>query len=220
MSVQVSARAPGIDATNPATDVGRRLLDLVLGTITLVLAAPFIIAIAIAIRIDSPGPAVFRQVRVGRGGREFRFYKFRTMKVNARELYPELYRYRYDEQQIQSMCFKYIHDPRLTRVGAVLRRISLDELPNLWNVLRGDITLVGPRPEIPEMLPYYTNEQLRKFSVKPGVTGLAQVRGRGLLTFQDTIQQDLAYVDSRSWKLDLKILAATVLEVVRLRGAF
>lgn len=220
MNANVSARVVVSYAGWSATEAVRRLLELVLATVGLIVSLPLLIGIGLAIRVDSPGPIVFRQRRIGRGGRHFDFYKFRTMKVNARELYPELYAYDYDDQQIQSMCFKYIEDPRLTRTGSFLRRSSLDELPNLWNVLRGDIALVGPRPEIPEMLRYYNADQLRKFSVKPGVTGLAQVRGRGLLTFQETIKQDVEYVDNRSLSFDLKILGATAVEVLRLRGAF
>jgi lipopolysaccharide/colanic/teichoic acid biosynthesis glycosyltransferase len=185
-----------------------------------VVSAPLIAVVAILIRIDSPGPIIFRQIRVGHGGRLFAFYKFRTMWVDARERYPELYAYQYSDDEIRSMFFKVVHDPRLTRVGRHLRKTSLDELPNLINVVRGDMTLVGPRPEIPEMLRYYTSEQLEKFSVKPGLTGLAQVNGRAVLRFQETLAADLDYIARRSVRLDLWILLRTVHVVLKRAGAF
>ena len=198
----------------------KRLLDLTFGVVLSLLSLPLIALIGILIRLDSPGPIVFRQVRIGRGGVPFRFYKFRTMYVDARERFPELYAYQYDDETIKTMRFKLLDDPRLTRVGRRLRRTSLDELPNLWNVLTGDISLVGPRPEIPQMLRYYTPAQLQKFAVKPGVTGLAQIGGRGLLSLQDTIAEDLRYVESCGFWTDLRILSRTAVEVVRRQGAF
>jgi lipopolysaccharide/colanic/teichoic acid biosynthesis glycosyltransferase len=186
----------------------------------LVLCGPVILLLAVVIKLDSPGPAIFRQRRVGRGGRLFTFYKFRTMAVDAAARHPELFAYEYSDEEVRSMYFKVLADPRLTRFGRYLRRTSLDELPNLFSVLTGDITLVGPRPELPEMLRYYTLDQLQKFSVKPGVTGLAQVNGRGVLRFQETIAADLEYCRRRSFWLDLVILVRTV-RVVALRvGAF
>lgn len=201
-------------------DVVKRALDLLVAIPALVLALPIIVLIGVAIRIDSPGPIVFRQQRVGRNGVPFRFYKFRTMYVDARERFPHLYRYQYDQETIRTMKFKLIDDPRLTRLGRYLRKTSLDELPNLLNVITGDVSLVGPRPEIPEMLPYYEGWQLAKFSVKPGVTGLAQISGRGLLSFQDTIAADVEYVAGRGIGLDLSIILSTVIEVIRRQGAF
>jgi lipopolysaccharide/colanic/teichoic acid biosynthesis glycosyltransferase len=142
------------------------------------------------------------------------------MHVDARERFPELYAYNYGDEQIQTLKFKIDDDPRVTRVGRWLRQTSLDELPNLWNVLVGDITLVGPRPEIPEMSRYYTREQQRKFLVPPGVTGLAQIRGRGQLTFQETVACDVEYVERRSLWFNLHILWRTFVVVILRRGAF
>jgi lipopolysaccharide/colanic/teichoic acid biosynthesis glycosyltransferase len=176
--------------------------------------------LAIIIRLDSPGPIIFRQYRLGENGQPFRFYKFRTMWVDARERHPELYAYRYSDTQIRSMYFKVLDDPRLTRFGAHLRKTSLDELPNLLNVVLGDMTLVGPRPELPEMLAYYTQQQLMKFSVKPGVTGLAQVTGRAVLRFQETIASDLEYCARRSLRFDFLILCRTVTTIIQRVGAF
>lgn len=176
--------------------------------------------VALAIRIDSPGPALFRQRRVSRGGRLFWFLKFRTFWADARERFPELYAYQYTPEEIERLQFKAPNDPRVTRIGEWLRTTTLDELPNLWNVLTGDMALVGPRPEIPEMLPYYRDEDLIKFSVPPGITGLAQISGRGRLKFFETADLDTEYVRKRSFLLDLRILARTFWLIARRDGAF
>jgi lipopolysaccharide/colanic/teichoic acid biosynthesis glycosyltransferase len=197
-----------------------RALDVAVGALSLALATPIMLVLAVLIRLDSPGPIVFRQVRVGRGGRTFVFYKFRTMWMDARSRFPELYAYDYSEDEIRTMFFKVVHDPRLTRVGRHLRKTSLDELPNLVNVIRGEMTLVGPRPEIPQMLRYYTPSQRLKFAVKPGLTGLAQVNGRAVLRFQETIAADVDYVQRRSPQLDMWILWRTLVVVVKRVGAF
>lgn len=199
--------------------VVKRGLDVVVSSLALIAAAPLIAVLAAVISLDSPGPAIFRQRRVGRNGRVFEFYKFRTMLVDARERYPELYAYDYSPRELGSMCFKLPHDPRSTRVGRWLRRTSLDELPNLVNVLRGDMTLVGPRPEIPEMLPYYEPHQYCKFAVKPGVTGLAQISGRNILRFVETNAKDVEYVQRRSVGFDLWILVRTTWCVALMIGA-
>jgi lipopolysaccharide/colanic/teichoic acid biosynthesis glycosyltransferase len=200
--------------------VVKRVTDIVLGLIGLLISLPMMVVIAIVVRVDSPGPIIFRQVRVGVSGRPFFFYKFRTMHSDARRRFPELYAYRYTDAEIETMRFKILDDPRLTRVGRHLRKTSLDELPNFINVVLGDMSLVGPRPELPEMLRYYRPEQLTKFSVRPGVTGLAQIRGRGVLKFQDTIAADLEYVRTMRLKLDLTIMIRTAVVVVRRVGAF
>jgi lipopolysaccharide/colanic/teichoic acid biosynthesis glycosyltransferase len=186
----------------------------------LVLLVPVMLAIGLIIRRGSPGSALFRQQRMGRNTEPFTFYKFRTMYVDARQRYPELYRYQYSAEEMETMRFKVEDDPRVTPQGEWLRRSSLDELPNFWNVLTGEMALVGPRPEIPQMLRYYEGEELRKFSVRPGVTGLAQVSGRGRLTFQETLKYDFEYVDNRSIWLDIKILYLTVLKILTRDGAF
>jgi lipopolysaccharide/colanic/teichoic acid biosynthesis glycosyltransferase len=229
-SVVANSR-PSIDAALAAARVAsaptrtfvyhivKRALDVVFGSILLVLFSPVIALVAILIRLDSRGPAIFVQERVGKNGEIFRFRKFRTMHVDARERFPELYEYQYSDEELPTMFFKLPHDPRSTRVGRRLRRTSLDELPNLINVLRGEMTLVGPRPEIPEMLPYYEPEQLCKFAVKPGLTGLAQVSGRNILRFVDTNAKDVEYVHARSLALDLTILWRTVGAVALMVGA-
>jgi lipopolysaccharide/colanic/teichoic acid biosynthesis glycosyltransferase len=197
-----------------------RAIEIVVAAILLVLTSPLMLLLAVIVRLDSPGPVVFRQVRVGRNGRLFQFAKFRTLYVDARQRWPHLYAYRYTADEVAALHFKLKNDPRVTRVGRWLRKSTLDELPNLWNVLVGDVALVGPRPEIPEMLPYYDDQTLAKFSVRPGVTGLAQVRGRGDLSFVDTVALDVEYVRTRSVRLDIEILARTFICTVLRKGAF
>jgi lipopolysaccharide/colanic/teichoic acid biosynthesis glycosyltransferase len=141
------------------------------------------------------------------------------MYADAHERFPELYVYDFSDEEIKTVRFKVDGDPRITRIGRFLRKTSLDELPNLWNVLRGDITLCGPRPEIPEMSAYYDQVQLKKFQVLAGLTGPAQIYGRGDLSFQETAQVDAAYAANRSLKGDLAILLRTVEAVVIGRGA-
>jgi len=207
-------------ADSERISVALRAVEILVAAILLVLTAPVMLVIAAIIKLDSPGPTVFRQIRVGRNGRLFRFAKFRTLYVDARQRWPELYAYRYSPDEVAALHFKLKNDPRVTRVGRWLRKSTLDELPNLWNVLTGEVAFVGPRPEIPEMLPYYTGHELAKFSVRPGVTGLAQVRGRGDLSFRDTVAYDVEYVRTRSLRLDLEILFRTLASVVLRKGAF
>jgi lipopolysaccharide/colanic/teichoic acid biosynthesis glycosyltransferase len=220
--------------------IEKRIVDVLISLFVVVLFTPLMVLIGIIIRLDSPGPAIFRQVRIGQNrryrkwqrrpkgerresnfnGEPFRFYKFRTMYADARQRWPELYRYEYTPEEIATMRFKLIEDPRLTRVGRVLRRYTLDELPNFFNVLIGNMALVGPRPDIPEMMRYYQPRQRKKFRVKPGITGLAQVEGRGLLTFQETLEKDVQYVENQTLRLDMKILLATLRTLITLHGAF
>jgi lipopolysaccharide/colanic/teichoic acid biosynthesis glycosyltransferase len=205
--------------TPSAYAFAKRALDLGISVPVLILALPLFAVLALLIRLDSPGPIVFRQPRVGRGGRIFSFYKLRTMVADASVRYPELYAYRYTRQEFVEMVLKTPDDPRLTRVGRKLRKTSLDELPNLFNVLRGDMSLVGPRPELPQMVGYYTEEELSKFSVRPGVTGLWQVSGRAQLRNGQQLSNDVRYVRQRSFRFDLLILLKTVRVVLLRVGA-
>ena len=191
-----------------------------IGLLFLVIYSPLILLIAIWIKIDSPGKIIFSQTRVGKNLKPFTFYKFRTMWKDAREKYPELYKYEYSETEIKKMKFKISNDPRVTRAGSYLRMISLDELPNLINVLKGEMNLIGPRPEIPEMTKYYEPHQMKKFTVKPGITGLAQVNGRGLLSVQKTIHYDLLYVKKKTLCLDVYLFWKTMFVVIKALGAF
>ena len=206
--------------SHPAAELLRRVVDVTFSLILLVVFSPLMLVIAVLIRLDSPGPAVYRQDRVARGGGTFRFAKFRTMYVDSSERFPDLFAFKYTTAEIRTMKYKLADDPRLTRLGRLMRRASLDELPNLFCVLRGDLTLVGPRPELPQYVDYYEPHQLAKFSVKPGLTGLAQTCGRDTLTVQETIAADLDYVRRRSLGLDARIFARTVWLVIAQRGAF
>ena len=218
-TVAVLAAPIVIRHTSEAARLAARIRDVVVSALLLLLTLPLIVALAVAISIDSRGGPIFAQARLGRDAKQFRFYKFRTMWVDARERFPEMYAYAYTPDQIVDLRFKLVNDPRLTRIGRWLRRTSLDELPNLWNVLRGEMSLVGPRPEIPQMLPYYRAHQMAKFAVKPGLTGMAQVNGRNIIPFQETLRHDLHYVASRTFLLDARILLRTVWVVVWQWGA-
>lgn len=197
----------------------KRLIDIVGAVVLLAVGAPVMLALAVLIRIDSPGPALFRQQRVSRGGQLFTFYKFRTMWADARQRFPNLYDYEGADANGE-VYYKLADDPRCTRVGRWLRRTTLDELPNLICVLKGDMSLVGPRPELPEVLVHYRHEELALFFTKAGVTGLAQIAGRSLLTIRERISIDLRYVAQQTVLLDLRILLHTVLAVLGGRGAF
>jgi len=197
-----------------------RMVEIVFSACVLVLALPIMLVVGLIIRLGTPGPVLFRQIRMGINQKPFRFVKFRTMFADARQRFPHLYEYRYTEEEIQQLKFKIVDDPRVTPQGKWLRTSTLDELPNFWNVLTGDMALVGPRPEIPDMLPYYSGEQLLKFTVRPGVTGLAQISGRGRLSFQDTVALDVEYVRNRTFGMDMKILVLTIFKMLTSDGAF
>jgi len=198
--------------------LAKRALDLVLAVLLLLITSPILLAAGAAIRLDSKGPAVFKQTRIGRGGRPFKLYKFRGMYADARERFPDLYVYRYRLEDLSSLRFHPMNDPRVTRVGRILRRTSIDELPNLINVLLGEMSLVGPRPEIPEMLPLYGEAQPLILAVKPGVTSPAKAGGRDELTFSETLALDIDYVLNRSFALDIRVLGQTVMAVLRQDG--
>ena len=172
-----------------------RVLDLVLGGLGAVISAPLVAALAVAIRLESPGHPIYTQTRVGRGGQLFEIYKLRTMVRGAEFTGAGL--------AIQE------GDDRITRIGNFLRRYSLDELPNLWNVVRGEMSIVGPRPTLAVQVEQYTERQRGRLAVKPGITGWAQVNGRASLPWPERIELDLWYVEHRSLALDLRILART-----------
>ena len=195
----------------------KRLLDRGVAVILLIVLSPLFVVIALWVRLDSPGPALFRQTRVGLGGELFTVYKFRTMVQNA----DELIKARLNRvEDLESFVFQDKTDPRITRSGHFLRKTSLDELPQLFNILWGQMSLVGPRPEVPEIARRYSPEQRLRLSVLPGVTGLAQVNGRSELTLGETIAYDLEYVRNYSFWLDLRILLQTVVVVLTGKGAY
>jgi lipopolysaccharide/colanic/teichoic acid biosynthesis glycosyltransferase len=150
----------------------------------------------------------------------FRLVKFRTMFNDARDRFPEYYAYDFAPAEFYRQYGTHQNDPRVTRLGTILRKLSFDELPNLWSVLTGDMRLVGPRPEAPEVLCYYNPQDMYKFACKPGITGVAQINGRGLLNWGETLKWDLEYVHNRSVSLDMKIILATLKCVLLRRGAF
>jgi len=173
----------------------RRLFDVASSAVVLLFASPFLLISALAIKLDDRGPVLYRQRRVGKDGVEFELLKLRTMVVGAEKMGAG---YAVNEG-----------DPRITRAGRVLRRLSLDELPQLWNVLRGDMSLIGPRPTLRYQVERYTPRQRRRLEVKPGITGWAQVHGRAKLPWDERIELDVWYVEHRSFWLDVKILAKT-----------
>lgn len=194
--------------------------ERVFALVFLILTLPVLLILIVRIRLESPGPALFVQDRIALGGkRAFRFVKLRTMYVDARTRFPELYDFSFKGAEKSDIRLQLVDDPRVTPFGRFLRRSSLDELPNLWHVLKGDMRLVGPRPELFAMLPHYDAETLRKFSVKPGVTGYAQVQGRGDLNFAETVELDLRYVSEASVATDIRCLLQTVRAVLGQDGA-
>jgi exopolysaccharide biosynthesis polyprenyl glycosylphosphotransferase len=194
----------------------KRGFDLLISGIGLLLLAPLFPLIAIAIRLDSRGGVIFGQARAGKEGRPFRLYKFRTMRADAEQQLATVV----DLDQLEEPMFKLNGDPRVTRVGRVLRRLSLDEVPQLYNVFRGDMSIVGPRPEQVELVQRYRPEHRFRLTVKPGLTGPMQVYGRGELTFAERLAVELDYVENLSLAQDLKILAITVPVVLRGKGAY
>jgi lipopolysaccharide/colanic/teichoic acid biosynthesis glycosyltransferase len=186
--------------------VTRRLLDLVIAVPASIITAPVIALMALAIRLESPGHPIYTQTRAGRDGERFQIYKLRTMVRGAEFTGAGL--------AIQE------GDDRITRVGQILRRYSLDELPNLWNVLRGDMSIVGPRPTLTVQVEQYTERQRGRLAVKPGLTGWAQVHGRASLPWTERIELDLWYVEHRSLALDLKIIARTIGMVLTGQGLY
>ncbi|MBN2241511.1 MAG: sugar transferase, partial [Acidobacteria bacterium] len=197
-----------------------RVMEVLIALSVLIAAAPILLVIAAIIKSGTPGPALFFQKRVGRNGKLFTFVKFRTLHADAKKRFPELYAYQYTDEELEGLHFKVENDPRVTPQGRWLRKSTLDELPNFWNVLTGDMALVGPRPEIPEMLPYYRNDMLLKFAVRPGITGLAQISGRGRLSYFDTVAHDLEYVKKRSFSADIRIMFKTLWKILARDGAF
>jgi lipopolysaccharide/colanic/teichoic acid biosynthesis glycosyltransferase len=194
----------------------KRGFDMAISAAALVVIAPLLPLIALAIWLDSDGPVFFVQIRAGMHGRPFRMYKFRTMRAGADEMLHELVEF----DDLLEPVFKFRRDPRVTRVGRVLRRLSIDELPQLFNVLRGDMSIVGPRPEQIELVQRYRPEHRFRLAVKPGVTGPMQVFGRGALSFSERLAVELDYVENLSLSRDLKILFQTLPAIFSGSGAY
>jgi exopolysaccharide biosynthesis polyprenyl glycosylphosphotransferase len=202
--------------TGGFAQVAKSLIERSVACISVVLLAPVYAAIAIAIKVDSKGPVLFRQVRVARDGREFSMLKFRSMVDGAEDLVQDLV----DDNEHDGVLFKIREDPRVTRVGRFLRKYSLDELPQIWNVVRGDMALVGPRPPLPSEVEQYGDTVRRRLMVKPGITGLWQVSGRSDLSWDESVRLDLYYVENWSPVLDAIILFKTIKAVLAGHGAY
>lgn len=197
----------------------KRLFDVAASALGLVLISPLLAVIAVIVKVHDGGPILFRQQRVGRGGETFEFLKFRSMVTNAEEVLDELRR-EGGQDKGNAILFKMREDPRITRPGKILRRYSLDELPQLINVLRGDMSLVGPRPALPHEVRAYDEDAHRRLTVRPGITGLWQVSGRSELSWSETVRLDLYYVDNWSFMQDAQILFRTLRAVVASDGAY
>ena len=197
--------------------VVKGLFDRGVALTALVIASPLLLGIAVVVRLDSHGPALFRQKRVGRGGQTFSMVKFRSMHSNAERRLDDVQDHNVHEE---GPLFKAHDDPRVTRVGRFLRRTSLDELPQLWNVLRGQMSLVGPRPPLPREVAQYEHDVHRRLLVKPGITGLWQVSGRSDLSWDESVRLDLYYVENWNLFLDISIIAKTFRAVFAARGAY
>jgi exopolysaccharide biosynthesis polyprenyl glycosylphosphotransferase len=219
ISVRALADIPLLMVEEPELKGSKRVVkaafDRALAVVGLVALLPMLLVIGIVVRLTSRGPALFRQVRVGLGGRHFVMWKFRTMSVDAEQRLGELL----PLNEHDGVLFKMRHDPRVTRVGRFLRRWSLDELPQLWNVIRGDMSIVGPRPPLPAEVERYDHHVRRRLLVKPGLTGLWQVGGRAGVPWEEAVRLDLYYVENWSLSMDAAILGKTLTAVIRGHGA-
>lgn len=198
-----------------------RAFDAAAAAILLILASPILLLAAIAIKIESPGPVFFRQTRLGKDKKPFTAYKLRSMRPGADEAVHKEYIGRLVKDaalaRSRSGVYKLAGDARVTRVGGVLRRTSVDELPQLWNVLKGEMNLVGPRPVIPYELEHYEDWMMERFAVRPGITGWWQVNGRNAADYRQMVEKDIYYVKNRGWKLDALILLKTARAVCETR---
>ena len=194
----------------------KRPLDFVASTVGRVLLSPLFLVLAILVKLDSRGPVFFKQMRVGKDGREFEFYKFRSMVQDAEQMKKKLMHL----NELEGPVFKISDDPRITSSGNFLRRTSLDELPQLFNVLRGDMSLVGPRPPLPAEVANYESWQRQKLAVLPGLTCLWQISGRNHIGFTEWMRLDIEYIRRQSFGVDVKILARTLPAVLTRKGAF
>jgi exopolysaccharide biosynthesis polyprenyl glycosylphosphotransferase len=219
ISIRPVAGLPLVHVEEPELSGVRHLVksafDRCVATVALLFLSPVLALVAVAVRLTSPGPALFRQVRIGVGGRRFMLWKFRTMTFDAEDRLAELT----ELNEHDGILFKIVDDPRTTRLGRILRRWSIDELPQLWNVVRGEMSIVGPRPPLPTEVERYDNKVRRRLLVKPGLTGLWQVSGRARLPWDEAVRLDLYYVENWSPSLDAVILAKTLVAVLRRQGA-
>jgi len=202
--------------TGPYLRFGKRTIDLVGALVALVVLSPVVLLVALMVKLESRGPVFYRSSRIGKNGRSFTFLKFRSMVDGADRARKQLTHL----NEVDGPVFKISRDPRVTRIGRLLRITSLDEIPQFFNVLKGDMSLVGPRPPIPEEVEQYEPWQLRRLDVKPGITCLWQISGRSTLSFREWMRLDLEYIKHRSFWLDLRILMRTIPAVLSREGAY
>jgi exopolysaccharide biosynthesis polyprenyl glycosylphosphotransferase len=196
--------------------VFKRSLDIIVSAVMLIALSPLFLVTALAIRLDNAGPVFYAQTRVGNWGNLFKIYKFRSMIVNADKIKSNLL----SQNESGGVNFKMKHDPRITRVGRIIRKVSIDELPQLWNVLKGDMSLVGPRPPLPNEVEQYEYADRRRLEVTPGITCIWQVSGRSELDFKQQVSLDVEYIESQSFWQDIKILFKTIPAVLLGKGAY
>jgi lipopolysaccharide/colanic/teichoic acid biosynthesis glycosyltransferase len=198
-------------------ETSKRVLDIALSAIGLIVLSPLLVGVAIAIYAHDRGPIFFAQTRVGKGGRLFKFWKFRSMEVNAEALKAALAK---QNQHSDGRTFKMKKDPRITPVGRFIRRFSIDELPQIYNIFIGDMSIVGPRPPVPQEVAQYTARDMRRLAVVPGLTCIWQVSGRSELDFKKQVELDITYIKERSFLFDMSLIARTVPAVLSGRGAY
>lgn len=187
-------------------EIFKRIIDIIGAGLGLILLSPIIAIVACAVKVTSKGPIFFSQKRVGKNGELFEMYKFRSMVVNAEELKENLE----EQNEMSGPMFKIKDDPRITKVGKFIRKTSIDELPQLWNILKGDMSLVGPRPSLPKEVEQFDNWMFKRLSVRPGLTCYWQVSGRNNIDFEDWMKLDIKYVEERNFWIDIKLIFKTV----------
>jgi len=197
--------------------LAKRIMDLLGAFLGIILLLPVFIIVAICIKLEDPkGPVFFKQIRIGKDGKNFYMYKFRSMVVDAEERLNDLLKY----NEVSGAMFKIKEDPRTTKIGKFIRKTSIDELPQLWNVIKGDMSLVGPRPPLPREVEQYTKYDMQRLLVTPGCTGLWQVSGRNDLGFNEMVELDLKYIRERSILYDLKIILKTIKIMIKPNSAY
>ncbi len=214
-------RVPAVVGAGRPSRLLKRAFDIVVSFAALAALSPLFLVIALAIKLDSRGPALFKQERLGRDLKPFSMYKFRSMRRDAGDsLHRESVKRTAESKRREIGTFKSLDDPRVTRVGRFLRAWNLDELPNLVNILRGDMSIVGPRPALDYELPYYKDWYYSRFAVRPGLTGLWQVKRADAEDFDEMVRMDVEYVERLSFRRDLKLIALTIPSIIRERGVF
>jgi lipopolysaccharide/colanic/teichoic acid biosynthesis glycosyltransferase len=194
----------------------KRTMDIILSSIFLIIFSPLFLVTVIAIWLEDPGSVIYRQTRVGRWGRNFTMYKFRSMKKNAHEMKEAIS----SLNEMDGVIFKIRNDPRLNHIGKIIRKLSIDELPQLINVLKGDMSMVGPRPPLPDEVDKYSCSERKRLDVTPGLTCIWQVSGRSNINFEQQILMDVAYIENQSLKEDIKLLLKTIPAVMLCKGAY